>query len=182
MKKLSEIDREILSLYPNKIDTKNPNFLSIDNKFVSSIMVTNYNKEMEETFLDRILSLEINLDLSMFYEKQNTSEIVKKLTYHIGNTGADLKTSNENQSDSEVMSTTYSDAKYIRKKLQIDGEDCYYLYIYISVYSNSREKLEADLQKLESVAAGIGLRTRRAIFRQLDIFEATLPILTAPAV
>ncbi len=180
MKKLSEIDGEILSLYPNKIDTKNPNFLSIDNKFVGSIMVINYNKEMEETFLDRILSLEINLDLSMFYEKQNTSEIVKKLTYHIGNTGADLKTSNENQSDSEVMSTTYSDAKYIRKKLQIDGEDCYYLYIYISVCSNSREKLEADLQKLESVAAGIGLRTRRAIFRQLDIFEATLPILNNP--
>lgn len=180
MNAFCEVDKEVYNVCPKKIDSRNPRFIKFDDRYVSSLMIINYNKEMEETFLDRVLSLDVDLQLSIFYEKQNTSEIIKKLTYHIGNVGADIKTSNDNQSDSDLMSTTYSDAKYIRKKLQIDGEECYYIYMYISIYANSIEELESNLQKLEGVVCGIGLKTRRATFRQMDVFDANMPILNNP--
>ena len=71
MNKESKISKEVLSAYPNEIDSRNPKFIKFDNKYVSSLIVIGYNKEMEETFLDRILSQDINLQLSIFYEKQN---------------------------------------------------------------------------------------------------------------
>lgn len=172
----SNIDKNIYNMFPNSLDTTNPNYLICDGKYISTLFVINFNKEMEGAFLDKILSLEIDLELSIFYEKQSTSEIIKKITYYIGNTGADIKSSNENQSDSEVMATTYYDAKYIRKQLQVNGEELYYIFIYIAVYADSKLQLEQNMQKIEGVASGIGITTRRGIYRQMDIFTSTLPL------
>lgn len=77
------IDNNVYEIYPSYFDTRNPNYMIFDNKYVSGLIVINYNKEMEKTFLEKLLSLEIDLQLSVFYEKQNTAEMVKKLTYHI---------------------------------------------------------------------------------------------------
>lgn len=142
----------IETLYPTYLDTTNPKFLLLDNMYVSSFLVVNYNKEMEGGFLDKILFLGIDMQISIYYEKQNTNEVLKKLTYHIGNTGADIKSSNENQIDINIMQKTYGDAKYIRERMQLDDEDLYYVYIYILVYSNSMKKLEINMRRVENVA------------------------------
>ena len=164
-------------IYPRKFDNTNPNFLKINDKFVSNLIITDYAKEMEGIFLDKIISLEIDLQISMFYEKQSTSEVIKKITFNIGNTGSELKESKNNQSDLEIISTSYNDAKYIRKQLQIANEDLYYLYIYISVYADSLDNLNNDIQKIESIASGIGMKTRKALFRQKEIFDTVMPFL-----
>lgn len=142
----------IETLYPTYLDTTNPKFLLLDNMYVSSFLVVNYNKEMEGGFLDKLLFLGIDMQISIYYEKQNTNEVLKKLTYHIGNTGADIKSSNENQIDINIMQKTYGDAKYIRERMQLDDEDLYYVYIYILVYSNSMKKLEINMRRVENVA------------------------------
>ena len=131
---------------------------------------------MEGGFLDKILSMSVDLTLSMFYEKQNSNEILKKITYQIGNTGADIKSSNENQMDMDVMAKIYNDSKYIREQMQLEDEDFYYLYIYISIYSNSRKKLEVNMRKIEKVANSVGISLLRASFKQEKVLISTLPI------
>ena len=37
------------------------------------------------------------MNISMFYEKQDSYKIIKDLTYHIGNVGVELKESNQNK-------------------------------------------------------------------------------------
>ena len=167
----------LYQIYPRKFDDTNPQFLKINNKYISNLIVTDYGNEMEGIFLDKIISLEIDLQVSIFYEKQDTSEIIKKITFNIGNTASELKDSKNNQNDLEIMSISYKDAKYIRKQLQIANEDLYYIYIYISVYADSLENLNDDMQKIESIASGIGLKTRRALFRQKEVFDTTMPIM-----
>lgn len=168
---------EVNDISPSYVDTSNPKYISIDNYFVSSLLITNYNNEMTETFLDKCISLDLNLQVSMFYEKKNSYEIIKELTCSIGNIGANIKTTNENQSDIDIMGSSYADAKYIRKELQLGGEDFYYLYAYITLYANSKEELEFEMQKLEGVLAGCGLASRRAIFREEQTFFSTIPIM-----
>ncbi len=171
-------DKDLLyQIYPQKFDNTNPKYLKIDNKFVGNLIVTDYSREMQSVFLDKITSLEIDLQMSVYYEKQSTSDVIKNITYNIGNTGSELKNSDGNQADVEMISTSYSDAKYIRKQIQVNGEELYYIYIYISVYSDLEDSLENDLQKIEGIASGIGLKVRRAIFRQSEIFETALPLL-----
>ena len=69
------------------------------------------------------------MTISIFYEKQNTYKTIKDLTYYIGNVGVDLKGKNENRQDIEIAAYTYNDAKYIRKEMQVNNEELYYLYI-----------------------------------------------------
>ena len=162
---------------PSYIDTSNPKYIVIDDCYISGLLIVDYSKEMCPAFLEKIIATDVDLNISMFYEKKSAHEIIKELTYSIGNTGANIKQSNGNQSDIDVMGSSYEDAKYIRKQLQIGGEEFYYLYTYIVVYAFSKEKLETDLQKVEGILAGSGLATRRATFREKQTFFATVPLM-----
>ena len=115
------------------------------------------------------------MNISIFYEKQNSYKTIKDLTYHIGNVGVELKESNQNREDIDIAAYTYNDAKYIRKEIQVNNEDIYFLYIYLNVYSDNLEDLEYYLNKLEGISQSKGLQTIRGNFRQEDIFLATLP-------
>ena len=117
------------------------------------------------------------MNISIFYEKQNSYKTIKDLTYHIGNVGVELKEGNQNREDIDIAAYTYNDAKYIRKEIQVNNEDIYFLYIYLNVYSDNLEDLEYYLNKLEGISQSKGLQTIRGNFRQEDIFLATLPIM-----
>ncbi len=176
----AKIASSVYDIYPLCIDNQNPSYLKIDGKYISTLLVINYNKEMEPVFLDKIIAMEADLQISIFYEKQNKGEVIKKLTYYIGNTSADIKTVNSNQSDVDIMKVTCEDAKYIRRQMQVDSEELYYIYIYIAISAETKEELEKTIQKVEGMAAGIGLTTRRGLFRQQEVFDACMPICRNP--
>ena len=111
----------------------------------------------------------------MYYEKQNTYKIIKDLTYHIGNVGVDLKNYSESRQDIDIAAFSYNDAKYIRKQIQINGEDLYYLYIYINIFSQNKKDLEYILNKIEGLLQSKGMQTRRAYFRQEQAFKSCTP-------
>ncbi len=117
------------------------------------------------------------MNISMFYEKQDSYKIIKDLTYHIGNVGVELKESNQNRQDIDIAAFTYSDAKYIRKEIQVNNEDLYYLYIYIMVYSEDKKELEYYLNKIEGITQSKGMQTRRANFREEETYISCLPLM-----
>jgi len=164
-------------LSPSYINNLNPKYLEIDNIYYSSLLLINYYREQTELILKNIIDSNININISIFYEKQDTYKTIRDLTYHIGNVGADLKTINQNRQDIDIASFTYNDAKYIRKEMQINNEELYFLYIYITTYSNSIKDLEYLLNKIEGILQSKGMQTRRAYFRQEQAFKACIPIM-----
>ena len=82
------------------------------------------------------------MNISIFYEKQDSYKTIKDLTYHIGNVGVEIKETNQNRQDIDIAAYTYNDAKYIRKEIQINNEDIYFLYTYIIVYADEIKELE----------------------------------------
>ena len=97
--------------------------------FYSGIIVIDYYREYSDIILKKLINTNINMIISMFYEKQDNYKTIKDLTYYIGNVGVDLKQINENRQDIDIASFIYSDAKYIRKQMHINNEDLYFLYI-----------------------------------------------------
>ena len=91
------------------------------------------------------------MNISIFYEKQDPYKIIRKLTYNIANVGVDLKEENKNKQDSDIAVFTYNDAKYIRKEIQVNNEDIYFLYIYLNIFSEKIEEQEYLLNKIEGV-------------------------------
>ena len=156
---------------------QNPKYIEIDNIYYAGLIVVDYYREQSEILLKSLIETNINMSISIFYEKQDPYKTIKELTYHIGNVGVELKEGNENREDIDIAAFTYNDAKYIRKEIQINNEDIYYLYIYINIYSNNIKDLEYYLNKIEGITQSRGMQTRRANFRQEEMFLSSLPIL-----
>ena len=156
---------------------QNPKYLEVDNLLYSGLIIVNYYREQNDIILKSLIETDINMNISIFYEKQNPYKTIKDLTYHIGNVGVELKDNSENREDIDIAAFTYNDAKYIRKEIQINNEDLYFLYIYINLFSDNEKELEYNLNKIEGIAQSKGMQTRRANFRQENIFLSCLPIM-----
>ena len=156
---------------------QNPKYLEIDNLYYSSLLVVNYYREQTDLLLKNLIETNINMNISIFYEKQDSYKTIKDLTYHIGNVGVELKESNQNRQDIDIASYTYNDARYIRKEMQVNNEDLYFLYIYIILYSEEIKELEYNLNKIEGITQSKGMQTRRANFRQEECLLASLPVM-----
>ena len=164
-------------LSPSYINLLNPKYIEIDNMYYSTLIITNYFREQSDLILKSLIDANINLNISVFYEKQDTYKTIRDLTYHIGNVSVDLKESNQNRQDIDIAAFTYNDAKYIRKEMQVDGEELYFLYIYVTTFSNDLKELEYLLNKLEGLLQGKGMQSKRAYFRQEPAFLTSLPIM-----
>lgn len=170
-------ENEMLDLCPTFVDTTNPKYLLLDDYYVSSLFIQNYQPEMEGGFLDKLISSDSDFILSMFYEKRSTYETIKELTSVIGNSGANIKISGSNQIDSDLMRGSYDNAKYIKRQLQVENDELFDLSIYLIIYAETPEELTNSIRRLEALAIGSGLVSRRGIFRQEEIFKSCLPII-----
>jgi type IV secretory pathway VirB4 component len=103
--------------------------------------------------------------------------MIRELTYHIGNTGVDLENKNQNSQDIELVAYTHNDAKYIRKQMQVNNEELYFLYLYITVFAKDKRELEYLLNKVEGIIQSKGMQSRRAYFRQEQALLSALPIM-----
>ena len=162
---------------PTYVNTDDYKYIEIDDIYYSSILIVNYYREQEDIILKNLIDSNISMNISIFYEKQDTYKTIKDLTYHIGNVGVDLKENNQNRQDIDLVAFTYSDAKYIRREMQVNNEDLYFLNIYITIFSENKKELEYLLNKIEGLAQASGMQTRRAYFREEAAFFTSLPFM-----
>ena len=145
--------------------------------YYAGLIIFNYYREQNDLLLKNLIETNINMNISIFYEKQDPFKTIKDLTYHIGNVGVELKEGNQNREDIDLAAFTYNDAKYIRKEMQINNEDLYFLYIYINVFSENEKELEYSLNKIEGLVQSKGMQTKRANFREEQLFLSTIPLM-----
>ena len=160
---------------PSYIDTKNPKYIEIDGLYYSSIICVDYNRENKNLILKNIIDNNFNINVSIFYEKQDSYKIIRELTNSIGNVGVDIKEKNFNSDEVDIAAFTYNDAKYIRKEIQVNNEELYFFYIYLIIYNEDIKELENNLNIIEGIAQSSGIQTKRGFFRQEQLYKNTLP-------
>ena len=126
--------------------------------------------------MKKLISSNITMIISMFYKQLDTYQTIKDLTYFIGNSAVALKDEKINGADIEIAAFTYQDAKYIRRQMQIQNEKLYDLTMYIMVVADSEKELDSLLNKTEGILQSNGMFSRRANFRQEEVFKACLPV------
>ena len=117
--------------------------------YYSGLIIIDYYREYSDIILKSIINSNINMNLSIFYEKADRFKTIRELTYHIANVGVDLN--KNNREDIDIAKFSYDDARYIRREMQIKNEDLYYLYMYIELYSENIEELEYIISKVEGL-------------------------------
>ena len=161
--------------YPGYINLKNPKYLEKDGKFYCGLFVIDYPHEIKGLILNNLIKYNKDIRISMFLEKQDFYNTIKSLTYFIGNTSVELDDGNKNREDIDLIAFSNNDAKYIRKEMQINNEDMYYLYLFILVSGKTINELEKNIKEIEEINVSLGLDSKRAYFRQEEIFKMTFP-------
>jgi len=174
---INESNNSLNKIMPAYIDSTNPKYLLIDDMYFAHLLVVNYSRNQNNLIFDKFVSSINNINISMFYEKLDSYKVIRDLTYYIGNTNVNIKQSNENAQDIDNMVSTLEDAKYIRKQIQVDKEELFYLYLYIQIFDTDKARLERNISKIESIALGMGIFTRRANFRQSQVFNSVIPFM-----
>ena len=160
---------------PAYINLNNPKYVEIDGRYYSGLIISNYYRNYNDLILKKILETNANINISIFYEKQDVYKTIRDLTYHIGNVGVEIKNTDENRQDIDIAAYVYNDAKYIRKEIQVNNEELYFLYIYIDVYADSINELNYLINKIEGICQSNGLQTKKANFRQEQLFNTCMP-------
>ena len=73
------------------INTKYPKYIEIDNMYYSGLIISNYNRSFNDLLLRKLIDTNINMNISIFYEKQDTYKTIRDLTYHIGNVSVRIR-------------------------------------------------------------------------------------------
>ena len=162
---------------PTYINLKNSKYIEIDEIYYSGIIIRNYSREYEDLILKNLINSNLNINISMFYEKKDTNKVIKELTYNIGNINVELNEKNRNNQEIDLIAFSNNDAKYIRKQIQVENEDLYFLYIYIIVFDKSIEELENQINKTENILQASGIQSKKAYFREEQTFLSCLPIM-----
>ena len=61
--------------------------------------------------------------------------------------------------------------------MQINNEELYFLYIYVTTFSNDIKELEYLLNKIEGIIQSKGMQTKWAYFRQEQAYLTALPFM-----
>ena len=60
---------------PTYINLNNPKYMEIDEVFYSGIIISNYNREYEYLILKNLINSNLNINISIFYEKKDNKRI-----------------------------------------------------------------------------------------------------------
>lgn len=161
---------------PSSFDTRNPDYILVDGTYIATLLVIAYPYERPAAWLSDIINFGEGVEVNIYYEPLDKVKTVKDITYMIGETGAKLKSIGENQSDVDIVDTSLGHAKYMRQQMNINNEDPYYLYILVSVYAESKEKLDDRLKSVEAKLGSKDIASKRADFRHESGFIACLPL------
>ena len=66
-------------IYPSYVNLQNPKFIEVDNLYYSGLIAVDYYREQNDLILKNLIETNIDMNISMFYEKQDTYKMIKRI-------------------------------------------------------------------------------------------------------
>ena len=162
-------------IIPSFIDNTNFKYVIVDGKYVSTLIISDFPKQIDFLQVMEDIPKSCVYDMSIFVNKQNTVDVLKEITNYISNTSSEIKMINDNQLDFEIMKKYKDDARLLRKEIQINNQEIYFINIYITFYSSNLKKLIKNQTEFRIKLFSKRILSNIANFRQLQCYLANLP-------
>lgn len=166
--------KDILAPSAFKVKTKS---IEVDGKFATTIFVTTYPRYLDTNWFASIVNFDIEFDVAMFIYPQDSATILKELRKRITQVSTSIAMQAEQGKVRDPqLETAYQDIEELRDRL-VQGTERFYQYgLYITVYANSEEELDAILSQIEVLLEGRLIYAKPALFQMEQGFGSTLPL------
>ncbi|MCK5461298.1 DUF87 domain-containing protein [Candidatus Gracilibacteria bacterium] len=150
--------------------------MRLNNKFVQSFYVFNYPRFIESNWLNQIINFDATIDLSIFVYPSESAQIMKVLRKKVTEM---LSTKHMREKKGVLndtsLDTALEDAEQLRIDLQRGTERFFQVGLYLTVYADTKEKLDSTTKQIETLLGGQLVMTRSADFQTERAFNSTLP-------
>lgn len=162
-------------ILPDIIEDNSYKYLMVDNKYICSIYIKQYPKE--SGFLEIIDSIpkDVEYDISIYIQKQDTYDVLKKISYQISNLRSELKDTRKNQLDLDIMEITTKDAKNLRREIKINNEEIFKINFQITFFHKDLENLFTLVKDFQNRLYSKQIISNISNFRHLDFYLNSLP-------
>lgn len=163
-------------IYPSFIDNRDFRYIKVDDKYIASIIIYDFPKC--NSFLSILESFpkDTEYTMSVYIKKQDTYKILRELTNSISISKSEIKTAKGSQVDIDVIEKSQDDAAMLRKEIQINNQEIFYINFILTFYSDRDDELLKILKRFQSKLYSNQIYSKIANFRHLDEYILSLPL------
>jgi type IV secretory pathway VirB4 component len=142
-----------------------------------SFFVFSYPRYIEANWLYPVINFDVAMDISMFIYPTSSAAIMKFLKKKVAQIQSSIHIDQEKGLVADpALETALQDAEELRRNIQ-RGEEKFFQYaLYVTIYSDTDEKLKKIQTRLESVLGGRLVLTKQANLQMEHGFNSTLPL------
>ena len=153
------------------------NFLQIGNIFCRTIFVSSYPRYISIGWASPVINLSITMDIAMFFYPVKSEIILKQLRNKVGALEAQITADSEKGAPRDpIRETALRDVEKLRDDLTQGTEHFFQFAFYVTVYSESKEKLDKVSADIESIFGGKLIASRKVLFQSEQGYNSTLPL------
>ncbi|MFO0705061.1 MAG: ATP-binding protein [Candidatus Andersenbacteria bacterium] len=153
------------------------NFLFIGGKFARSLFVFVYPRFLRVGWFAPIINLNQTLDISMFLYPLPSELVLKNLKKQAGKVEASINLNVERGKVRDpILETAHADIENLRDRLQQGTERFFRYGLYITLYADSKKKLDELTESVETLMGTKLVYAKHAVLQMEQGFNSTLPI------
>jgi conjugal transfer ATP-binding protein TraC len=150
--------------------------LKVNDEFCRVISAVGYPRTVESGFLDRIISMQGDFDVSIHIEPFNIQTMMVMLNQDLQKQRADLYSEELRGSINPSLEIKYQDTRKILEELQKGSEKLFMVSLYINCKATSVTDLDFLTKKVESELNAGMIQPHVPLFRQLDAYRSMMPL------
>ena len=153
------------------------NYLQIGTVYARTIFVVSYPRYISIGWSSPVINLSVTMDISMFFYPVRAEIILKQLRNKVGALEAQLTADAEKGAPRDpIRETALRDIEKLRDDLTQGIEHFFQFAFYVTIYSESKEKLDQLSTDVESIFGSKLISSRKVLFQAEQGFNSTLPV------
>jgi len=154
-----------------------PTFIKLGNRFVRTLFVIGYPRYIAVGWFAPIINLSVTLDIAMFFYPVKSNIILKQLRNKVGALEAQILADREKGAPRDpIRETALRDIEKLRDDLTQGTEHFFQFGLYVTIYSETKEKLDNLTGDLESLFGSRLVFSKKVLYQAEQGFNSTLPI------
>lgn len=174
-KLISKFFNNFNEIYPSNIENQ-PNYIKVNKVFNKIIYAHGYPRSVEQGFLDKIVSLLGDFDLSLHIEPYDIETMMININREMQKQRADLFTLQQKNILNPSLEIKYEDTKKTLENLQKGKEKLFNISLYINCRAETKEALNLISRRVESELNSLLIIPKYPQFRMAQGFQSCAPL------
>lgn len=154
----------------------NPRTINISGKLARTFFVVSYPRYLNDGWLEPVLNLEKEMDISIVIHPIDTAETLKKFQKKVAEVQSQINVNAERGKVRDPqLEAAYRNLEELRDKLQQAEEKLFDVGLYVSIYGDSEEELNKTESEIKGILDARLIYLKPALFQQEQGIKSIIP-------